>query len=62
MSRSLANGLRLQSVVGDPPSRQQIANERFGRHDAMDQPLQAAARLAMDLVLPTEKSRPPRSS
>ena len=46
MSGSLAHGLLLQGVVGDPPSRQQIANERFGRHDAMDQPMLAAARLA----------------
>jgi uncharacterized protein (DUF433 family) len=58
MSGSLAHGLRLRSVVGDPPSRQHIANERFGRHDAMDQPMLAAARLAMDLVLPTEKPAP----
>ncbi len=57
-SRSLAHGLRLQGVVGDPPSRQQIANERFGRHDAMDQPMLAAARVATVLVLPTEKAGP----
>ncbi|MFN9619585.1 MAG: 5-methylcytosine-specific restriction endonuclease system specificity protein McrC [Synechococcaceae cyanobacterium] len=56
--RGLAHGLRLQGVVGDPPSRQQIANERFGRHDAIDQPMLAAARLAMDLALPTEEAGP----
>jgi 5-methylcytosine-specific restriction enzyme subunit McrC len=56
--RGLAHGLRLQGVAGDPPSRQQIANERFGRHDAIDQPMLAAARLAMDLALPTEEAGP----
>lgn len=56
--RGLAHGLRLQGVVGDPPSRQQISQERFGRHDASDQPMLAAARLAMDLALPTEEAGP----
>ncbi|MFZ9753827.1 MAG: 5-methylcytosine-specific restriction endonuclease system specificity protein McrC [Cyanobium sp.] len=56
--RGLAHGLRLQGLMGDPPSRQQIANERFGRHDAIDQPMLAAARLAMDLALPTEEAGP----
>ena len=56
--RGLAHGLRLQGVVGEPPSRQQISNERFGRHDAIDQPMLAAARLAMDLALPTEEAGP----
>ncbi len=56
--RGLAHGLRLQGVAGDPPSRQQIAYERFGRHDAIDQPMLAAARLAMDLALPTEEAGP----
>jgi 5-methylcytosine-specific restriction enzyme subunit McrC len=56
--RGLAHRLRLQGVVGDPPSWQQIANERFGRHDAIDQPMLAAARLAMDLALPTEEAGP----
>jgi 5-methylcytosine-specific restriction enzyme subunit McrC len=56
--RGLAHGLRLQGVAADPPSRQQIANERFGHHDAIDQPMLAAARLAMDLALPTEEAGP----
>jgi len=56
--RGLAHGLRLQGVVGEQPSRQQISNERFGRHDAIDQPMLAAARLAMDLALPTEEAGP----
>ncbi len=52
--RGLAHGLRLQGVTGEPPTRQQISSERFGRHDQADQPMLAAARLAMDLALPTE--------
>ena len=56
--RGLAQGLRLQGVVGEPPSRQQIISERFGRQDQADQPMLAAARLAMDLTLPTEEAGP----
>ena len=56
--RRLAYGLRLQGVVGEAPSRQQISNERFGRQDQIDQPMLAAARLAMDLALPTEEAGP----
>jgi 5-methylcytosine-specific restriction enzyme subunit McrC len=56
--RGLAHGLRLQGVVGEAPSRQQITQERFSRHDAIDQPMLAAARLAMDLALPTEDAGP----
>ena len=56
--RGLAHDLHLQGVVGEQPSRQQISNERFGRHDAIDQPILAAARLAMDLALPTEEAGP----
>ena len=54
----LAHGLRLQGVMGEPPTRQQISNERFGRHDQADQAMLAAARLAMDLALPTEEAGP----
>lgn len=54
----LCHGLRLQGVVGEPPTRQQISNERFGRHDQADQAMLAAARLAMDLALPTEEAGP----
>ena len=56
--RGLAHNLRNQGVVGEAPSRQQISNERFGRHDQADQPMLAAARLAMDLALPTEEAGP----
>ena len=54
----LAHGLRVQGVAGGPPTRQQISNERFGRHDQADQAMLAAARLAMDLALPTEEAGP----
>ncbi|MBM5822431.1 MAG: 5-methylcytosine-specific restriction endonuclease system specificity protein McrC [Cyanobacteria bacterium K_Offshore_surface_m2_011] len=56
--RSLAHGLRLQGVAGEPPTRQRISCERFGCHDQADQPMLAAARLAMDLALPTEAAGP----
>jgi len=56
--RGLAHGLRLQGVGGAPPTRQQISTERFGRHDQADQPMLAAARLAMDLALPAEEAGP----
>ena len=56
--RNLAHGLQMQGVVGEPPTRQQICTERFGRHDQGDQPMLAAARLAMDLALPTEEAGP----
>jgi 5-methylcytosine-specific restriction enzyme subunit McrC len=56
--RGLAHGLRRQGVVGEAPSRSQISGERFGRHDQADQPMLAAARLAMDLALPTEEAGP----
>ncbi len=56
--RGLAHGLRLQGVVGEPPTRQLISSERFGRHDQADQSMLAAARLAMDLALPAEEAGP----
>lgn len=56
--RALAGGLRQQGVVGEAPSRSQISTERFGRHDQADQPMLAAARLAMDLLLPAEEAGP----
>jgi len=56
--RGLAHGLRSQGVVGVAPSRSQISLERFGRHDQADQPMVTAARLAMDLALPSEEAGP----
>lgn len=56
--RGLAHGLRARGVVGEPPGRSQICGERFGRHDQADQSMLSAARLAMDLALPTEEGGP----
>ena len=56
--RELAHYLMLQGVLGKPPTRQQIACERFGRHDQADEPMLAAARLAMDLAMPNEQAGP----
>lgn len=56
--RGLAQSLRNQGVVGAAPSRQQISQESFGRHDQADQAMLAAARLAMDLALPAEEAGP----
>lgn len=54
--RSLATSLRRMGVTGECPKRGEIAIDRFGRHDAEDQPMVAAARLAFNLALPTESS------
>lgn len=43
-------------VAGNPPSRAQLSVDRFGRHDADDQFMVAAAKLAFDLALPTESA------
>jgi 5-methylcytosine-specific restriction enzyme subunit McrC len=56
--RGLAHGLRARGVVGEAPSRSRISGERFGRHDQADQSMLSAARLAMDLALPTEEAGP----
>lgn len=56
--RGLAHALRNQGVVGAAPSRSQISGERFGRQDQDDQPMLAAARLAMNLALPIEDAGP----
>jgi 5-methylcytosine-specific restriction enzyme subunit McrC len=56
--RGLAHGLHRQGVVGEAPSRRQISAERFGLHDQADQAMLTAARLAMDLALPTEEAGP----
>ena len=52
--QSLAADLMRLGVVGEKPSRNEVSIERFGRNDAVDQPMVAAARLAFDLALPTE--------
>ncbi len=52
--RSLAESLRMMGVKGSSPSRSEVGADRFGRHDAGDRMMVAAAWLAFDLALPTE--------
>jgi len=52
--RSLAASLRRMGVTGERPNRGEVSIDRFGRHDADDQPMVAAAHLAFNLALPTE--------
>ncbi len=52
--RSLAASLRRMGVIGERPNRGEVSIDRFGRHDADDQPMVAAAHLAFSLALPTE--------
>ena len=52
--RSSAAVLAHGGVSGYHPTRSEISQERFGRHDAGDRTMVSAARLAFDLALPTE--------
>ena len=52
--RKLAGGLKTLGVGGHPPTPAEMRADRFGRHDADDRFMVAAARLAFDLALPTE--------
>ena len=52
--RKLASGLKTLGVGGHPPTPAEMKTDRFGRHDADDRVMVAAARLAFDLALPTE--------
>lgn len=54
--RKLASDMKAMGVSGNPPTRAQITADRFGRHDADDRFMVAAAKLAFDLALPTEAS------
>ena len=54
--RSLAGSLRNMGVTGECPGRTEISIDRFGRHDADDQPMVEAAHLAFNLALPMEAS------
>lgn len=54
--RALATSLRRMGVTGERPGRGEVAIDRFGRHDAEDPPMVAAAHLAFNLALPTETS------
>jgi 5-methylcytosine-specific restriction enzyme subunit McrC len=52
--RSLANGMKAMGVSGNAPTRAQMSTDRFGRNDAEDRFMVAAAKLAFELALPTE--------
>lgn len=54
--RSLASGMKARGVSGETPTRAQMSTDRFGRNDADDRFMVAAAKLAFDLSLPTEAS------
>jgi 5-methylcytosine-specific restriction enzyme subunit McrC len=54
--RSLASGMKAMGVSGDAPTRAQMSTDRFGRNDADDRFMVTAAKLALDLALPTEAS------
>lgn len=54
--RALAVGLKAMGVSGEAPTRAQMYTDRFGRIDATDRFMMAAAKLAFDLTLPTETS------
>ena len=54
--RSLASGMKAMGVSGEAPTRAQMSTDRFGRNDADDRFMVAAAKLAFDLALPTEVS------
>lgn len=52
--RGLAHDLGNMGVGVHVPSSREVGADRFGRHDVDDRFMVAAARLALDLVLPTE--------
>lgn len=54
--RSLAVAMKARGVSGQPPTRAQMSAVRFGRHDADDQFMMAASKLALDLTLPMESA------
>lgn len=52
--RTLANDMKMMGVSGAPPTMREISADRFGRHDANDQKMVAAAKLAFELTVPAE--------
>lgn len=54
--RSLASGMKALGVSGEAPTRAQMSSDRFGRNDADDRLMVAAAKLALDLAIPAEVS------
>lgn len=54
--RTLVEVMKTLGVGGAPPTRAAMTADRFGRHDADDRLMVAAAKLAFDLALPNEES------
>jgi len=54
--RTLASSMKTMGVSGEPPTRSEIGNDRFGRNDKEDRIMVNAAKLAFDLTLPNEVS------
>ena len=54
--RTLVDVMKTLGVGGVPPTRAAMTVDRFGRHDADDRLMVAAAKLAFDLALPNEES------
>ena len=52
--RALVGNMKAMGVAGNAPTRAETSTDRIGRHDAADAHMMAAARLALDLALPTE--------
>ncbi len=52
--RTLASALRSMGVVGEKPNKVEMSTERFGRHDADDRQMIAAAHLVFQLAIPAE--------
>lgn len=52
--RKLANDMKSMGVSGSPPTLREMSADRFGRHDADDRQMVAAAKLAFDIAIPTE--------
>lgn len=54
--RTLAREMAMMGVSDVVPTRAQFSIERLGRHDAHDAPMIAAARLALEMAIPTESA------
>ncbi|WP_243748143.1 5-methylcytosine-specific restriction endonuclease system specificity protein McrC [Roseateles toxinivorans] len=54
--RALAGAMKRMGVSGVTPARSTFSTQRFGRHDAEDRVMVAAAKLAFDLALPCESA------
>lgn len=52
--RLLANKMKVMGISSEAPTRAQRNNDHFGRNDAEDRFMVAAAKLAFDLAIPTE--------